>query len=1125
MRNWRRWVRRPKLLLTLASLFAAYLLLGGYFLPRYLEQALPEMAAKALQRTVTLGAVRINPLLFRVELVDLALAETDGRPIARLRRLLVDFETSSLARRAWTFSDIAIEGLEVNANIAPDGRFNLAELSAGEPKEKGADPGAAPPRLLLQRFAIVDSSFTFSDRSGARPIFATVRPLGIELRDLSTLPERQGTYSIGAQLPAGATLAWRGEISLQPIQSRGEITLRGLRPASIWRFFQDELRLAEPGGEVDLGLRYTAAYAGGTPQATVENITLAARDLALSLQGAKEPFFSLQSAKVAEGKFDLAQRELQLPSIELRGGVVRAQAGEDGVLDLQKLAPDSPPAAQAPPAPADPAARPWRVKLDSVRLGELALQYRDLSRVAPLALGVGALDLSLSAALQTGAGATQVAASDIAIRVSRIRMGPAAAAEPVVGVDSVVLEGGSFDLGARRIEARRLSVKGGSASLVREADGRLPLVELARPKQATPAAEKAAGAPWRLALDAFQLDGWKIALADHGTTPPLAYDIESLSLGAKNVRNEGKAPIRVEAALRVAQGGELKASGEVATSGERATARVTLDRLSLQPLQALAASRTSLVLGAGDASAALQVSYRGQKDGPELRVGGTASVDNLLLKGATDGAPLLEWGSIAASGIDFSLGPDRLAIADVAVRGLGARIAIARDRKVNLAEALAPPGGAPKPAPAPAPAAAPAPSAPASSPFPVSVERIRVEKAAVDFSDLSLVLPFAAKIQELDGDLLGISTDAASRALVKLDGRVGEFGLARVEGSLATSDPKAFLDLRVDFRNVAMPTLSPYSATFAGRRIASGTLTLDLQYRIDNGALAGDNKVVLDKFTLGERVEAPGATNLPLDLAIALLTDSDGRIAVAVPVKGNVNDPQFAYGHLVWQAIVTVISNIVTAPFRALFGGGSGGGDAEQVAFDAGRAALLPPEREKLKRLAEALGKRPKLKVVVQGQHGAADGPALRRRDVAAAISQRLGRADAAEPQPVNARDGRTQLALEALYAERASVLGLVEFIEATEKARGKPVERIRPDQARAGRASPDGAFYDALLQRLHEAVPLPGDALDKLAAARAGAVVDHLLKDLAVPAARVQRKDAAAAGGERASLSLDIAN
>ena len=476
---------------------------------------------------------------------------------------------------------------------------------------------------------------------------------------------------------------------------------------------------------------------------------------------------------------------------------------------------------------------------------------------------------------------------------------------------------------------------------------------------------------------------------------------------------------------------------------------------------------------------------------------------------------------MAASAITFSLAPDRLAIGDIVVTGLGAKIAVNKDRSVNLVQAMTPPGAPPKPEP---PKPAPAAAADPQPPFPVAIERVRLDKAVVDFSDLSLVLPFAAKIQEFDGNVLGLSTDRASRAVAKLEGRVDEFGLARVDGSLATFDPTAFMDLRVAFRNIEMSPLSPYSVTFAGRRIASGRLGLDLQYKIENGALAGENKVELDKFTLGEQVESPGALKLPLDLAVALLTDAEGRIALAVPVRGNVNDPQFSYGHVIWQAITTVLTNIVTAPFRALFGGG--GEAVGNIAFDPGRAALLPPEREKLKRLAEALGKRPQLKVVVEGQYGDADRAALRRRDVANAIAVRLERAgEGEEPQPVNARDARTQRALEELFAERASEQALAAFVEETGKARGKPVDRVNPVLALAGRASADGAFYDALLARLIETAPLPEDAVRKLAAARAAAVAEHLVTTLGVPPERVQRKEAATGDGERAKLALEAAS
>jgi hypothetical protein len=115
-----------------------------------------------------------------------------------------------------------------------------------------------------------------------------------------------------------------------------------------------------------------------------------------------------------------------------------------------------------------------------------------------------------------------------------------------------------------------------------------------------------------------------------------------------------------------------------------------------------------------------------------------------------------------------------------------------------------------------------------------------------------------------------------------------------------------------------MTRLTPYSATFAGRRIDSGKLTLNLEYKITNRQLAGNNRIVMDQLTLGERVESPTAHDLPLDLAIAILEDSNGRIDLGLPISGSLDDPKFSYGAIIWKAITNVLTKIVTAPFRAM---------------------------------------------------------------------------------------------------------------------------------------------------------------------------------------------------------------
>jgi len=131
--------------------------------------------------------------------------------------------------------------------------------------------------------------------------------------------------------------------------------------------------------------------------------------------------------------------------------------------------------------------------------------------------------------------------------------------------------------------------------------------------------------------------------------------------------------------------------------------------------------------------------------------------------------------------------------------------------------------------------------------------------------------------------------------------------------------------------------------------------------------------------------------DLPLELAVALLADPQGRINLDIPVRGSLSDPQFDFGAIVAKALGSVVRNIVSAPFRALarlFGGGAG--DAGQVAFAPGSAQLSPPAEESVARVAEGLGERPQLAIEVHGGFDPArDLEALRlraaRRDVARA--------------------------------------------------------------------------------------------------------------------------------------------
>ncbi|HNA28563.1 MAG TPA: DUF748 domain-containing protein, partial [Thiobacillaceae bacterium] len=379
----------------------------------------------------------------------------------------------------------------------------------------------------------------------------------------------------------------------------------------------------------------------------------------------------------------------------------------------------------------------------------------------------------------------------------------------------------------------------------------------------------------------------------------------------------------------------------------------------------------------------------------------------LLLNESEGGARFLAWKQLASDSVSAS--QEALDIDELKLDSLGMKLVIYQDKTVNLKKILkaeAPPpepngqmagGKAAEPAkPVEAAAGQEARPPQAADPAPayrMNIDRIRIEHGEMDFADLSLALPFGTRIHDFKGAFNGISTKPGSAAELELDGRVDDYGLARAVGQLDLFNPTGFMDIKTVFRNVEMTNLTPYTATFVGRKIQSGKLSLDLEYKIKDRQLLGQNQIVMDKLTLGERVESPTAKDLPLDLAIAILQDSDGKIDLGLPVSGSLDDPQFSYGQIIWKAIGNIITKIVTAPFRALgalFGGG--GEKLEKVAFEAGEAGLTPPEKEKFKQIAQILAKRPGLALTVQGAWSAEiDRPAMKELQLRRAVAEKMG--------------------------------------------------------------------------------------------------------------------------------------
>src|SRR5512143_877267 len=161
--------------------------------------------------------------------------------------------------------------------------------------------------------------------------------------------------------------------------------------------------------------------------------------------------------------------------------------------------------------------------------------------------------------------------------------------------------------------------------------------------------------------------------------------------------------------------------------------------------------------------------------------------------------------------------------------------------------------------------------------------------------------------------------------------------------------------------------MSPYGGKYMGYTIEKGKLSLNVEYLVVKRKLTAQNNLYLDQFTLGDRVESPDATKLPVKLAIALLKNRKGEISLDLPVTGNLDDPKFSMGGIIIKILLNILVKAATSPFAllgAVFGGGE---ELSYIEFDYGSASLNEQGLKKLDTLVKALYDRPALKLDIGG--------------------------------------------------------------------------------------------------------------------------------------------------------------
>ncbi|OJI04597.1 hypothetical protein AOC28_08625 [Polynucleobacter sp. MWH-Adler-W8] len=306
------------------------------------------------------------------------------------------------------------------------------------------------------------------------------------------------------------------------------------------------------------------------------------------------------------------------------------------------------------------------------------------------------------------------------------------------------------------------------------------------------------------------------------------------------------------------------------------------------------------------------------------------------------------------------------------------------------------------------------------SAFSLDIRSTLLKNGEVYFSDMAMHPNFKVDVKKFNATLLGVSNTPGRFATVAMDGVVAGSGSMRVKGQASFDDPRRNHDILMSFRNLPLTAFNPAVMTFAGYQITSGRLNLNLNYKAKDGELNGSNQIIIKKVVLGEEVPDFTGKKLPLGLAIALLEDSDDTIDVTVRIAGNVDSPEFSASGLVWQAISNVLTNVATAPFRALASILGMGGE-EGVNAVPGETIFLVADQDRLEKFGEYLVRRPNSNLEIIGTYDPVqDKKELARAKADGAILLDAGfKLTPGEPVPTPSfTDPKVQSGLKAAYAQ-----------------------------------------------------------------------------------------------------------
>ncbi len=477
--------------------------------------------------------------------------------------------------------------------------------------------------------------------------------------------------------------------------------------------------------------------------------------------------------------------------------------------------------------------------------------------------------------------------------------------------------------------------------------------------------------PFILTINEFLLDAGKISYADFAAAKksdagPVEMSVDDLVIKVSNFTNAPDKTAAYDIHARINKEANIAVSGKLGVTPILVDTDFSLSDLKLAWGQPYIPDNVQLLITGGQLAASGHAAVQPASDGKiQTNVTGKAAITGFDSLDSARKETFVAWNTFSLDGIDVSTHPLKINMDKILLKDFKNQFIIFNDKVSNIQKIFVKPESPDNKA---KPSAPDTPENQAATPvIPVKIGEVILENGNLAFNDQSIEPHFSTRMNLTELRVTGLTSDDFKAADLEAKGNIDAYAPVKMKGKINPLTSDLFLDITYSLSNLELSPLSPYSGKYIGRMIEKGKLSSDVAYKIDKKAITAQNRILLDQFTLGKNVNSPDAVKLPLGVAIALLKDRNGQINIDLPISGRTDDPNFAIGKPLLNALQNLIVKAATSPFDLVSSIVGGGEELRYIEFAAATSTIDDTGTQKLDTVKKLMFERPVLKLDISG--------------------------------------------------------------------------------------------------------------------------------------------------------------